>query len=176
MSLAQIDFAPRRPVPLAQWAAGALLLVLAAWGLWRYVDARQAAAQARGQLEARRSQLAREAARPGKPAPVLGAEQVKAVNDAVQALNVPWPAVLGAMEASRTPAVALLRVEPRPKDRVVLITAQADDMDALVAYMRKVARTPPFARVMPVRQEVLVEGSGPPRRQATFEARWEDRP
>ena len=176
MTLARIDFAPRRAPSPALWAAAAVVLAFAAWGAWHYAQARQAAAQLRGQLAQQRAEQAREAALPRPPAPTLPPEQLKAVNEAIQALNVPWPAVLGAMESSRTAPVALVRVEPRPKDRLVLITAQADEMDALVAYMRKVAGTPPFAKVTPVRQEVLLEGGGPPRRQATFEARWEERP
>jgi hypothetical protein len=175
MSFDRIDFAPNPPPRLALWAATALLAGLAAWGGLRYLQAQQATAQARSQAQSLRALLTRQAASTHAPAPAWSREQLKAVNEAVTALNVPWPAVLGAMEASRTPAVMLVRVEPRPKDERMLITAQADEMDSLVAYMRQMARTAPFVKVTPVRQEVLTD-AGPHRKQATFEARWEDRP
>jgi rRNA processing protein Gar1 len=83
--------------------------------------------------------------------------------------------LLGAIEAVRPRDVALVRIEPRTKDRVVLITAQADDMGRLVDYMGQVSRTAPFVRVSPTRQEVVLEGEHL-RKRASFEAYWEDRP
>ncbi len=175
MGIERIDFAPRRPPPLALLAAGALLLAAAAAGGLRWWQAGRAAEAARAQAQVQRAQLARLSGAAAAPAPTLPAEQLKAVNEAIGALNVPWPAVLGAVEASRAPGVALLRIEPRPKDRLLLVTAQADEMDALVAYMGRLARSAPFVKAVPVRQEAMPDGPGL-KRQISFEVRWEERP
>jgi hypothetical protein len=71
--------------------------------------------------------------------------------------------------------VVLTLVEPHPKEQTVLVTAQADDMAALLDFMQRLAAEPPFVKARPVRQEAVIEGNLP-RKQATFEARWEDRP
>lgn len=176
MTLQRIDFAPRRGVPGWLLAAAGVAALMAAWSAWELVATQRAAAQARQQASALRAQPAPRDDAAAARAAALPPEQLKAVNEAIQALNVPWPEVLGALEASRGAKVALVRVEPRPKDRVLLVVAQAADMDTLVEHMRQFARTPPFVKATPVRQEVLPEGPGPLRVQASFEARWEDRP
>lgn len=175
MSFVDIDFASRRRIPLwfalgAAAAAGAL-----AWGAYRYAQAQGAVSQAQTQIEQQRREQARAAAAPVVLAPAPPKERVKAINQAIWALNVPWPALLGAIESARPASVALMRVEPRPQDGLVLVTAQADDMAALLDFMAVVSRTAPFVKSQPVRQENVVE-AGMPRRQATFEARWEIAP
>jgi len=175
MNAAGIDFARRPPLPAWFLPGMALVMVLLAWGGYRYASLQADLADVRTQAATQRQSLARLAATPPPAAPAPARERVKSVNEAIAALNVPWPALLGAVEAARPPDVALTRVEPRPKDRMVLITAQADDMPTLIGFMERLARTAPFVRVLPVRQEIALD-AGMQRRQATFEARWEDRP
>jgi len=174
MNFASIDYARRRPWPA--WFGPGLLLLLAAmaWGAYRYVLIERHRAEVRSQLSSQRQMLASKAAQPIQTAPSTPKERVKSVNEAIAALNVPWPALLGAIETARPGGVALMRVEPRPKDQIVLVTAQADDMAALIGFMQKVSQTEPFVKVLPVRQEQLLD-AGLPRKQATFEARWEER-
>ena len=169
-----IDYARRRQWPA--WFAPGLLVLLAAmaWGASRYLSIERHRADLRSQLNNQRQLLASKAARPIQPAPSPPKERVKSVNEAIAALNVPWPALLGAIESARPGGVALMRIEPRPKDQIVLVTAQADDMAALIDFMEKVSQTEPFVKVLPVRQEQLLD-AGLPRKQATFEARWEER-
>jgi hypothetical protein len=106
------------------------------------------------------------------PVVALPKEQLQSINEAVAALNRPWPALLGAIETARPNDVALVRVEPRPEDRVVIITARAGHMAQLVDYMARMARTPPFVWVSPMRQDRVGQGEVL-RQQATFEASWE---
>lgn len=175
MNYDRIDYASRPPLP--HWVAPGMALALAlfAWGGYRYVHAQRALASTRTQLAEQHQALARQAAVSVPARPIPPKERVKAVNDAIASLNVPWPALLGAIETARPPDVALTRVEPRAKDQSVLVTAQAEDMTALIGFMERLARAAPFVKVLPVRQELTVE-AGIPRRQATFEARWEVQP
>lgn len=177
MNFTSIDFARRRQRPRWGVPAGLLLLVLAAWGGYRCWETGQRIAEARAALTAERQKDARRAAAAAASLPVvdLPKEQLESINEAVTALNRPWPALLGAIEAARPNHVALVRVEPRTQDRVVLITARAVNMGLLVDYMAQMARTPPFVKVTPVRQDHAGEGEQL-RKQATFEASWEAQP
>jgi hypothetical protein len=131
--------------------------------------------QALHAVQARIALQSREIARASTPAPVRPAvdkERLKAVSGAIGSLNVPWPAILAAVETARPVGVALMRVEPRPADQVVLLTAQADDMRSLLDFMAKLSGTAPFTQARPVRQEQLADAAGT-RKQATFEVVWE---
>ncbi|MBT9524359.1 MAG: hypothetical protein IV105_03805 [Rhizobacter sp.] len=175
MNFQDIDFAAKRPLPGWLLPSLALVLVTLSWGLYRYVALEQASAALKSQAVSQRQVLLRQSEVPVSAAPELPKERVKAINEAIVSLNTPWPALLGGIESARLGDVALTRVEPRPKDQSVLVTAQADDMGALLDFMQRMSSTPPFVRARPVRQELVVEG-GMPRKQATFEADWEDRP
>lgn len=175
MSFHDINFATHRAV--SGWLISALMVLLAATacGAYRYATLAQATAAAGAQISLQRAQLQRRNEASESVAPELPKERVKAINEAIVALNTPWPTLLGALESARTRQVAFTRVEPRPKDRSVLVTAQADDIDALLEFMQRMRDSAPFVRVRPVRQEVVIEG-GVSRKQATFEADWEERP
>jgi hypothetical protein len=175
MNLSRIDFARRRPLPGWYRPAFATCLTLCLWGGYRYLRIDGAVGEVQAELRTQRQSDERLAAATVMPAVVLSRDQVKSINDAVAALNLPWPALLGAIEAVRPRDVALVRIEPRTKDRAVLITAQADDMGRLLDYMGQISRTTPFVRVSPTRQEVVLVGDRQ-RKQANFEAFWEDRP
>lgn len=175
MSFHDINFATRRALPAWQVAAFALLVATATWGAYRYVTLAQASDATRTHASAQRTQLLRSSETPVRASPELSKERMKAINEAIVSLNTPWPALLNALESARTGHVALTRVEPRPQDRSVLVTAQADDIGLLLDFMQRMAETAPFVRVRPVRQEAVVE-VGVSRKQATFEADWEDRP
>ena len=175
MSYYDIDFCKRRPLP--RWLLPAALLVAAALaaGVYRCVAIEQATGALKSQVASQRALLLKRDEAPVQPAPELPKERAKAINEAIVSLNTPWPALLGAIESARSANVALARVEPRPKELSVLVTAQADDMNALLDFMQRMSTAAPFVRVRPVRQELVTEG-GVSRKQATFEADWEDRP
>jgi hypothetical protein len=171
-----IDYRRRRRVPAWFFPGLAVAAVALAWGGQRYTAAERAVEAARAQQsQLLRQQAAHASANRPVEAPAVPKERAKAVNQAIAALNTPWPELLGALETSRPAKVTLMRIEPRPKDTLVLVTAQADDMPALLGFMASLAQAEPFVSVRPVRQEALAEGGGP-RMQATFEAHWETRP
>jgi hypothetical protein len=175
MSFHDLDFAARRQQP--GWLLPALAVIAAAmtWGAYRYISLDQATASIRTLAAMQHAQWLHQSDAPVSATPDLPKERFKSINDAIVSLNTPWPALLGALESARTGTVALTRVEPRPKDQSVLVTAQADDIGALLDFMQRMAETAPFVRVRPVRQEFVIEG-GVTRKQATFEADWEERP
>lgn len=175
MNFQDIDFAARRPLPGWLLPSLAVALIAMSWGLYRYVALEQATATLKSQAASQRHLLLRHNEAPVSATPELPKERVKAINEAIVSLNTPWPALLGGIESARLGNVALTRVEPRPKDQSVLVTAQADDIGVLLDFMQRMSTTAPFVRVHPVRQELVVEG-GMPRKQATFEVNWEERP
>ncbi len=174
MSFRDIDFAARRGPSIAVRVGLVAVLVVLAWGGHRALQAQQALDSMQEQLARQRQEAARTAIpAPRRPAP--DKSRVKAVNEAIASLNVPWPSILGAVETVRPAGVALMHLEPRPADQTVLMTAQADDMTRLLEFMATVSATAPFTQARPVRQEQLSDTAGA-RKQATFEVRWEDAP
>jgi hypothetical protein len=175
VSYSDIDFSRRRPLPRWLFPAATLVVAALAAGVYRCVTIDQETVALKAQVASQRAQLLRRDETPAQPVPQLPKERAKAINEAIVSLNTPWPALLGAIESARSAKVALARVEPRPKEMSVLVTAQADDMNALLDFMNRMSTTAPFVRVRPVRQELVTEG-GSLRKQATFEANWEERP
>lgn len=183
MRFARLDFAPRARFPI--WMTAGLLLCALALGsgVWRVLEFSQASDDA-----TKRDRAARQAAsdhRAAPPAP-LPPERVAAVNEAIVALNTPWPALLGAIESVRPDAVSISLLEPRTQERTVRLSAQAETMPALVNFMEELAATAPFDRATPLRQEELPPaqpGSGGTaglpasrRLQLSFELHWKDAP
>ena len=170
MNFTNIDFARKQPMPKWVLLCLVLLLATAAWGGLSYVQAKRTVTQAKAEFR-KQQQLISARVASLEPTPTAPKEQIRAVNEAIAALNVPWPALMGAIETVRPAKIALTRIEPRTKDQRVLITAQAESMDELIDFMRQLSSTAPFVEATPIRQEQVLEG-GLQRKQATFEARW----
>jgi cell division protein FtsB len=172
MNFASINFARKERIPIWVLLALVLLLGLAAWGGVRYVQANRVAADAKAEIR-KHQQLASKRVANVEPVSTASKEQISAVNEAIAALNIPWPALLAAIETARPSKIALNRVEPKIKDQRVLITAQAQTMDELIDFMRELSSTAPFFEALPVRQELVLD-TGLLRKQATFEVRWSE--
>ena len=176
MSFRDIDFAAPRGPSLPVWVGLIAVLLLLGSGGYRALRQQQALDAVQAQLARHRQEEVARATVPTPQRPLPDKERVKAVNEAIGSLNVPWPSILAAIETALPSGVALMRVEPRPADRVVLLTAQADDMVSLLDFMATLSGTAPFTRARPVRQEQLADAAGGARKQATFEVRWEAAP
>jgi hypothetical protein len=175
VSFRDIDFAAPRGPSLSVWVGLIAVLLLLGSGGYRALLRQQALDAMQAQLARHRQEEAARAAVPAPQRPAPDKERVKAINEAIDSLNVPWPAILTAVETALPSGVALMRVEPRPVDRVFLLTAQADDMPPLIDFMSTLSGTAPFIRARPVRQEQLTDATSA-RKQATFEVRWEAAP
>lgn len=177
MAKLNIDFAVRRqgPAPLLALPLAVLALALL-YGLYRFTVLTQASIQTRHQLQTLSDQSALAQARLA-PVPMVAVspDRARALSEAVSVLNVAWPQLLSALERSKPARADLLRLEPRLKDKALVITVQAPDVDTVIGFMDELARTAPFHRVTPVSQEV-VNDEGRPALQSTFQAYWKDAP
>lgn len=174
MSRINIDFSGRRrlPGPATALLFAAFTLALG-FGAYRYAGLERERQRMEAQVEelaARRASLHGDV--PRAPRPEWSPEKLRAVSAAVSGLNVRWPALLEALERSKPAKVSLLRIEPRQKERALLLSVQTPDADTLVDFMDTLATTPPFKRVTPLVQESVPESMGPVFR-GSFMAYWQ---
>ncbi|TWB29791.1 hypothetical protein [Nitrospirillum bahiense] len=99
----------------------------------------RAVAQAEGDLAARARGRA-----PVADIPIPKA-QATAVNAAVRQLNLPWRAVLDAVEAGTPKTIALLALEPDARRGLIRIEAEAADGEAMLAYVKQLKQQPLLA-------------------------------
>lgn len=155
--LAPFDFAQRRhlPVPgIAFAVVGALLLLASAAAAWRFerdnamlADHVKAAAAARAPRTAMST------------ADRLLLAQARTV---VSQLNAPWDDLLAVFEEHSTSKVGLLKLEPDAKAALVRVTAQAADVDAMVAYVRALEGDTRLSDVILANHQVDREIAGRP--------------
>jgi len=170
-----IDFAARR---WTGWLRDpvALLLVIATLvtaALWAMAASNQRAelADAERQLraEARARERTSETARSLR-ATRLTPARARAVNDAIRRLNLPWEAILGALNDAAMPQVALLSLDPDPTSGVVRLTAEARTVDAMLTFHRRVQGQPALAGAALAKHELRRGEAGQVR--FVLEARW----
>lgn len=99
----------------------------------------------------RSASLAQRALPPPPPAPTPG--QVDAVNAAVIQLNLPWRALLEAVEAATPPTVALLALEPDGKRRSVKVMAEVRTSTEMLDFVTQLKRQELFDEVVLTRHE-----------------------
>jgi hypothetical protein len=144
-----IDFRPgRRASP---WASRALLAVAAAVVLdsgLAYHDARRAIA---------RNEALLAKAQPAGAARQASKEEVALARDTVQRLSTPWSELFGALEGATSEQVAILAVEPDPKNGKVLISGEGKDYLAALTYVLELSRSKTLSGVQLVRHETKPE-------------------
>ena len=143
-----IDFRPgRRSSP---WASRALLAAAAAVGL----DAGLAYHDAQRAIARNEALLART-----QPAGVARAskEEVALARDTVQRLSTPWGELFGALEGATSEQVAILAVEPDPKNGKVTISGEGKDYLAALTYVLELSRSKALSGVQLVRHETKPE-------------------
>ena len=178
MTPIDINFAPAsfarslwhaRPVALA---AGLLGIVLCGGALVAALDMarQQDALQAEGQEIS--SRLAKvENDKPSATHSPVSEAQAKAINHAVGQLNLPWRAVLNAVENATPGSVALLSLEPEGKKFLLRGWAEAKSADDMLAYIELLKEQTFFADAALVKHEVNEQDANRPFR-FQFEARW----
>lgn len=130
----------------AGWALMVIALLFAADAAITFVGLHKDVTDAQARI-ARRAAVASESARRSSP------EELAAVRESVQRLSLPWPDLLKAVEAAASDDVALLAVEPDPKTGTVLISADAPDFLAALAYVRSLEASGGLSQVHLVRHE-----------------------
>jgi len=145
-----IDFRPgRRASP---WASRALLAVAAAVVLdsgLAYHDARRAIT--------RNEALLAKAQPAGGAARQASKEEIAAARETVQRLSTPWSELFGALEGATSEQVAILSVEPYPKNGKVLISGEGKDYLAALTYVLELSRSKTLSGVQLVRHETKPE-------------------
>lgn len=144
MTRLDIDFAPpglRRSVhrvPAWAWlagSAGVILCVTAAWSGSAAIERQQlrSAQLQRAQLRVTASQQAQVPVARTLIAPA----QAAAVNAAIRQLNLPWQALQDALATATPPVIALLALEPDAGKRILKITAESRNSDAMIDYIEQ---------------------------------------
>lgn len=157
-----IDFASHRPAPeRLRWLAGAAgMLVLAisgvAWVLTTPVEASHMA----------------------QPTPrnLPGSEEAQAVDQAIRALNLPWPGVLAALDDSFGPGrdAVLLRAEADIQRATVRLTGEARTLAAVQALPARLRSASVIAAATLLGQESIDNPAWPV--QFTLELRVREEP
>lgn len=108
-------------------------------------------------VQAKQFELARKPAAPASlsaPEPALSAEELAAARETARKLSMPWNVLFHALEAAKTDRVAVLAIEPDAESRTVLLSAEAKDYSAALAYLGNLAQQEALARVHLSRHEL----------------------
>jgi hypothetical protein len=175
--LLAIDFAPRR-WRITAAAAILLALILVGAGVWIVLSAAALERIARADAELatmHRTHARAITSRERAARSLITVERARAVNDAIRRLNLPWDALLAALDAAATPQVALLTLEPDAAAGVMRLTGEAQSMEAMLALQRRLQDQPDVASAVLTQHEVQSDSPGTPVR-FSIDAHWRTRP
>ena len=155
----ELDFlvAPRR----RRWPGLALLGASLAIAGYLGLDYREARRELAG-LEAERALLPATARPLRSLAPERAAEQVRIAQAVVRQLALPWGALIVVLEEASTADVALLTLQPDAEQRVLRLTGEARDREAMFEYLRRLATARALAEVHLVNHQLQREAAGHP--------------
>lgn len=173
---AEINFIKRRQRPSA-WALIVLLFLALglSYSIYRYMQAWRAGLQSQDQRASELGQW-RAAKRPVLvSAQSIPSEEVQAISQAIDRLNVPWPAILAAIEQARPADVIVLKIGASQQSRRVQIEAQSKHIAQLVRFMDALPLRPPFHKATPLLQESASTADGLVYK-VTFDAHWSNTP
>jgi Tfp pilus assembly protein PilN len=108
--------------------------------------------------------------RPQAPRKALDEKSMQA---ALRQLALPWAGIIQAAERAASPDVGVLQLQPEPQQKLLRITAEARNRDAMFKYLRSLSRAQGFSRVHLLSHEVQLEDPQKPIRfsaQASFGA------
>ena len=165
----QLDFSPHR-ARLRNTLGGAALVLCLLAGFALLADQRN--------LDQRISQYA-QLEQPGKRTgsdtkrDLLLLSEEKQAREAQHALDMPWNALLGALEQVQSASfgIHLLSIQPNPVKSEVLLGGEADDFSTLMDYMKALRAQPQFSDVVLLNQR-LTETAGQTRLAFTLLAQW----
>jgi hypothetical protein len=152
----------RRPL----WP-GALVLALALGVAAALVAHHREAQLELGRLQAAASLVSTERrALPATPKQRLE-EEAKAVQAVMRQLSVPWGPLVHALEQSATRDVAVLQLQPDAENRLVRLSAEARNPEAMFEYLRRLGQARGLADVHLLSHQVQRED---PQRPIQFTA------
>jgi hypothetical protein len=131
----------------------AVSLALAGGLLMRYRDASQEVVR----LQTESGLIApQRGAAPAVPKERLE-EQAKNAASVVRQLTLPWAALIGTLEQAATREVAILQLQPDAEQRLLRLSAEARDREAMFEYLRRLGAAPGLAEVHLVSHQVQLE-------------------
>ena len=100
-------------------------------------------------------------------------EQVKTAESVVRQLTLPWGRLIETLEATGSKDVAILQLQPDAQQRMLRITAEARNQEAMVEYLRRLSHVEGFSYVHLLNHQVQQENPLRPIQfaaQASFKA------
>jgi Tfp pilus assembly protein PilN len=150
----ELDYvaSPRRPLWLG------VLVLAAALGIGAELFARYHDAQLElARLEAATS-LVSPQRRPARAVPKERLdEEVRAAEAVVRQLTLPWAALIETLERAATREVAVLQLQPDAHTRVLRLTAEARNREAMFRYVRRLEAAQTLAEVHVVSHQVQLD-------------------
>lgn len=92
-------------------------------------------------------------------------EETRSAEAVVRQLTLPWASLVATIEESATQNVAILQLQPDAQQRLLRLTAEARDQEAMLDYLRRLVAAPALADVHVVSHQVQSED---PRRPIQF--------
>lgn len=114
------------------------------------------------QLDLERAETATDLLSTGRRAPKVIPkerldEQVKNTEAVVRQLALPWALLIYALEEAATRDVAILQLQPDAQQRLLRITAEARDKEAMLEYLRRLMAAKAFFNVHLLNHQVQIE-------------------
>jgi hypothetical protein len=84
-------------------------------------------------------------------------DEAKNAASVVRQLTLPWAALIGTLEQAATREVAILQLQPDAEQRLLRLSAEARDREAMFAYLRRLGAAQGLAEVHLVSHQVQLE-------------------
>jgi Tfp pilus assembly protein PilN len=84
-------------------------------------------------------------------------EEAKSAAGVVRQLTLPWAALIGTLEQAATREVAILQLQPDAEQRLVRLSGEARDREAMFQYLRRLSAAPGLGDVHLVSHQVQLE-------------------
>lgn len=147
--------------PRRQWPGFALLaasLAVAGSLALEYGETRQQLARIHAERE-----LLPAFERPARSlTPERIAENARTAQSVVRQLALPWGALIVVLEQASTADVALLTLQPDAEQRLLRLTGEARDREAMFQYVRRLSAASVLAEVHLVNHQVQQQAAGQP--------------
>lgn len=139
-------------------------LILVGWQLLEYSQIVQVNSNLRDELQNTLSRL-KINKDDIKRQPVTSPQERAAITQARVAtgqLNYPWDSLLGLIETTQHPDVALLALDPKSRNGQIRLTAEAKNEAAMVAYVAGLQQNPLLQSAVLTTQQLQVQFPGSP--------------
>ena len=84
-------------------------------------------------------------------------EEAKNAASVVRQLTLPWAALIGTLEQAATREVAVLQLQPDAEQRLLRLSAEARDREAMFEYLRRLGAAQGLAEVHLVSHQVQLD-------------------